>query len=375
MNAPLVTEGERRLAMLPGGCAKSTQGTRHLGVSVVICCHNSVKRLPATISHLAAQVVPPKLSWEVLIVDNASTDSTAETARECWPAGIAVELRVVREPRLGLTYARECAFREARFEIISFIDDDNWVCPQWVAAAFDVMSEHPEIGACGGFNEAVCDVPPPWWFEQFKGMLAISSDKWWRVGYLRGGETLIGAGMTIRRAAWDLVTETGYSLFVMGRQGKVLTSGEDHEICFALHLAGWRLWHDRRLRLQHFLPARRLNWRYVRGLYRGLGVSSTQLDAYYFLHSDQRPSWKNRLRRIWQWHFCAAAKTLLRNPWRLLTFWHSWEGDPVIANMEFQMGRLSGFLRDRSSYNARRRRVLELLLNLANRAAATGAAK
>ena len=52
------------------------------GVSVVICCHNSGKRLPETLRHLAAQVVEEGIPWEVVIVDNASTDgSSSEISR------------------------------------------------------------------------------------------------------------------------------------------------------------------------------------------------------------------------------------------------------------------------------------------------------
>lgn len=52
-----------------------------LGVSVVIPSYNGADRLPATLAHIAAQRVPPGLEWEVVLVDNASSDGTAEAAR------------------------------------------------------------------------------------------------------------------------------------------------------------------------------------------------------------------------------------------------------------------------------------------------------
>ena len=48
-----------------------------LGVSIVICCHNSAKLLPRTLEHLRAQEVDSTIPWEVIVVDNASTDNTA----------------------------------------------------------------------------------------------------------------------------------------------------------------------------------------------------------------------------------------------------------------------------------------------------------
>src|SRR5438552_1053990 len=121
----------------------------NLGVSVVVCCHNSAPRLTATLTHLAVQQVHGDLQWEVIVVDNASTDDTAGVAHDAWPRSLPI-LRVVHECALGLAHARSRGLSEARYEIVSFIDDDNWVDPDWVKVLADVMAQHPDIGACGG---------------------------------------------------------------------------------------------------------------------------------------------------------------------------------------------------------------------------------
>ena len=55
-------------------------------ISVVICCHNSAAVLPPTLMHLAAQIVDPSVQWEVVVIDNASTDDTVQVATRAWPA-------------------------------------------------------------------------------------------------------------------------------------------------------------------------------------------------------------------------------------------------------------------------------------------------
>ncbi|MGF2076073.1 glycosyltransferase, partial [Enterococcus casseliflavus] len=54
------------------------------GVSVVVCSHNGADRLPGTLAHLASQRVTRDLLWEVIVIDNASTDDTAGVARRHW---------------------------------------------------------------------------------------------------------------------------------------------------------------------------------------------------------------------------------------------------------------------------------------------------
>src|SRR5439155_12302864 len=83
------------------------------GISVVVCCYNSAQRLPATLGHLAAQEVHEGLDWEIIVVDNASTDETSRAAHAAWPAPPTcggypgAPLRVVFEPHAGLSNARQ----------------------------------------------------------------------------------------------------------------------------------------------------------------------------------------------------------------------------------------------------------------------------
>ncbi len=54
------------------------------GASVIVCCYNSAARLPHTLAHLAGQIVPEDFFWEIILVNNASTDNTVECATAIW---------------------------------------------------------------------------------------------------------------------------------------------------------------------------------------------------------------------------------------------------------------------------------------------------
>ena len=122
------------------------------GLSVIVCCHNGASRLPITLEHLKLQE-SPAAPWEVLIIDNASTDGTAELARCCWQNGPA-PLYVINESRVGVRYARERGFFEARYEFLGFVDDDNWVAHDWVRTAYEIISSDAGLGAVGSIRDA-----------------------------------------------------------------------------------------------------------------------------------------------------------------------------------------------------------------------------
>src|SRR5258705_808974 len=138
------------------------------GLTVAICSHNGSERLPQVLSHLGRQRIASKFQWEIIVIDTASSDDTSAVALNSWPENSDVPLRVIREPQLGLTFARYRAFDEARFDIVSFIDDDNWVCPEWVELALHIMANNQNVGACGGDIEAVQNDAAPDWFGGFK---------------------------------------------------------------------------------------------------------------------------------------------------------------------------------------------------------------
>jgi glycosyltransferase involved in cell wall biosynthesis len=257
-----------------------THSSETPGVSVVICCHNSATRLPATLRHLAAQKTPMDLPWEVVLVDNGSTDSTVATARSSWPTNLAAPLRVVNEPQLGLSHARLRGLREAKYPFISLVDDDNWIAPNWLTLMAEILSAHPEVAACGGDIEAAPEVQLPRWFDAQQRNYAVGKQGK-GAGYIADTPGyLFGAGLGIRRSAWEKLLANGFTQLAADRTGAASMGGGDLELCFALRLAGWKLYYDPRLKLRHFIPRERLRWTYLRRLYRGTGVVGVSLAPY-----------------------------------------------------------------------------------------------
>ena len=237
-----------------------------MGVSVVVCCYNSAGRLPETLRHLARQRVAASTGWEVIIVDNNSSDDTGAVARQCWQQYHAqVPLALVHEPVPGLSNARLKGFEAARYGFVLFCDDDNWLAEDYVQRACEIMIARPDVGALGGWAEAVAETALPAWFQTYYGIYAIG-----RQAPDSGPVAhLYGAGIVIRKSHWDLLRQAGYQPRLAGRTGKKMTSGEDTELCLTLRLADCTLWFDKQLRLRHFIPKERLTWKHVRKFFLG----------------------------------------------------------------------------------------------------------
>lgn len=308
------------------------------GISFIICCYNSSRRLPPTLVHLAAQNVSPKIKWEVIVVDNASTDDTALAALSIWEkSGGPAPMRIISEPRLGVGHARYRGIEEAKYEFISFIDDDNWVDPDYAQTGFDFMRHHPDVGACGSLNQAVSDVDFPWWFGSFHRSYAVGpqSEEPGDITLNRG--VLWSAGMMIRKSAMQALMDNGF-------RPKLFVRSEDYEMCLALRLAGWKLWYEPKLKLKHHLPSERLDWKYLRHLLRVVGASDLGLKPYYYANSRKKDNW--------QWLFLKTIINLLKNPIKLfVSAIRPCEGDSEVLEIYRSIGLLFALIRMRNKYN------------------------
>ena len=106
-------------------------------VTVAVCTRDRAEQLGECLAALAAIDYPARL-LDILIVDNAPSDDATRDLVADYPS-----MRYVREPRPGLDWARNCAVREARGDIVAYTDDDVSVDPGWVRAIATAFAEEP----------------------------------------------------------------------------------------------------------------------------------------------------------------------------------------------------------------------------------------
>lgn len=259
------------------------------GISVIICCHNSSSRLPETLRHLAKQKLAGSLSWEVLVIDNGSTDNTSLVAQQEWANyKLPVSIKIIREDKPGLSAARERGIKESGFEYLVFCDDDNWLQQDYVQNAWSVLNANPSIAAIGGTNYAVFEHnPPPDWFSYFAHGYAVGHQGSGELEILEGDKYIVGAGMSFRKSAYTTVKEKGFNFYLTDRIGKKVVGGGDVELCYLFKLAGFKIAFSNKLSLQHYMPAGRITKKYLVNMWRQYPQSFLVFEGYrYFLGSN-----------------------------------------------------------------------------------------
>lgn len=235
---------------------------KRLNISVIICCYNSACRLPETLKHLAFQELPPGFLWELIIVDNNSSDHTADIARDEWRKHeLDIPFKVIQEPKPGLSYARKAGIAAASFELLLFCDDDNWLAGDYLFMASKIMQQRPDTGVLGGFSEPVFESAAPDWFADFQHAYAVGKQLP-SSGLANSRRYLSGAGMVVRKSIFEALEAAGFEQLLTDRKGASLSSGGDSEICLVVLFLGFDLYYDERLKFYHFMPSNRLNWQY-----------------------------------------------------------------------------------------------------------------
>ncbi|MEO0540980.1 MAG: hormogonium polysaccharide biosynthesis glycosyltransferase HpsE [Cyanobacteria bacterium P01_A01_bin.105] len=243
-----------------------------LDFTVVIPTYNGARRLPAVLDCLCWQLGLSDLGWEVIVVDNNSTDATAEVVRRYqtdWPTGST--LRYVFEPRQGAGNARTCGIHAANSELVGFLDDDNLPGLTWVQAAYRFGQDNPRVGVYGSRIQGDFETTPPRHFERISSLLALTERGSGPIPYLPERKVLPpGAGLVVRRQAW--LDHVPHDLVMTQKIGQ-REAGEDLEVVLHIQKAGWEVWYNPHMRVAHRIPRQRLTRQYLVTLCRGIGLS------------------------------------------------------------------------------------------------------
>ena len=245
--------------------------------TVLICTYNRAALLGETLDSLALSRTN-RLSWDVIVVDNNSTDNTHDivTSRI---AGYPVPLRYLFESHQGKSNALNAGLMETGAAIVVFTDDDVQVSEGWLEAACRPLLDDPRIDYTGGPVLPVWEAPCPSWLDLER------SDLWGTLAILDYGSdpfifeqrkrVPLGANMAVRRTLIDRIGGFDPEL---GRRGRSLLGQEQAEFFCRSRAVGARGLYVPKMWLYHHVPARRLTRAYFREWWYWKGVSRARLE-------------------------------------------------------------------------------------------------
>lgn len=236
------------------------------GVTVLICTHNGAKSLPVTLQHLALQQVAAHLPWEIIMVNNASTDGCEKIAVDIWDKlDATIPFTIINEHRPGKDNAIDLGLNSAKYSCVIICDDDNWLNDNYVQNAFDIIEQNPEVGMLGGKSIPEFEINPPKWFERHKVYYAVGEQAKYNgevKHYWPNYRFIWGAGSVINIDAYNFLQTNGFRRILTASERPKVARSEDLELCFAIWLAGYKIWYSDKLVFKHHISAEKLKWSY-----------------------------------------------------------------------------------------------------------------
>lgn len=228
-----------------------------LQATVVICTYDRAGFLLGALESLLAQEDVDPDAFEILVVDNNCSDDTAARVRELAARTAAPAIRLVHEPAQGLSHARNRGYREARAELVAYLDDDATACPGWLAAGLEAMRAASPLAVGGPVTPVFAGPRPAWFRERYEAFEPAAA-----AGFLPPGRFLLGGNLLVRR---KVLAKLGGFSPRLGLQGAKLVLGEEVDLFLRLerrHGSG-RLYYAPGMRIEHHVAPHKLTLRYI----------------------------------------------------------------------------------------------------------------
>lgn len=245
-------------------------GQQQPQLTVIICTHNRHAFLERCLGSLTRQSCGPD-RFEVLIVDNASSDATSEVSASFLREN--ANFRYHMEAKLGLARARNAGLERTTAPLVAFTDDDAVPAHDWVErmlARFENLSN--DIVLLAGEIEPVWETERPEWLTD-NLLRPLSAHLGWDTvaRILRNTEWVCEVNCCYRT---EIIKRYGGFPEALGRKGDLLLSGENY-VNDQIFADGYRAFFDPEILVKHFIPAERVTktWFMRRSFWQGVTAS------------------------------------------------------------------------------------------------------
>ena len=241
-------------------------------ISLIVCTYNRDKYIYSCLQKIADNGYPTQ-DYEILLVNNNSTDNTEQLCRKFGSDYPQVQFRYFNETNQGLSYARNRGIAEAAGNWLVFLDDDAMLHPGYLTNLKTHLDQYPDAGAFGGHITPEFESgETPHWLCKWTMSWVSAIDMGKKVSLFKGGKYPIGANMGFSRLT---IQKCGLFNTALGRTGNNLMGGEEKDIFNRLKAAGIPIYYFPDVAVDHVIPPRRTTVEFIERL--GSGIGSSEL--------------------------------------------------------------------------------------------------
>ena len=239
-------------------------------ISVIICTYNRDKYIGQLLDSLAKNDYSEK-NYEIILVDNNCTDNTRSICEEFAIKNANINFCYVEEHEQGLSAARNKGIKEAKGDIIIYVDDDAIVDPDYIRSYAEHFHSNPETMAAGGPIEPLYETKEPSWMSPYtKALLTAWMNYGDKVRKYPNGRFPGGGNAAYRKSVFDKV---GLFNTELGRKGSALLASEEKDIFDKMHQLGMQVLYLPSPVLHHIIPQTKLEEPYFNRLTLQIGRS------------------------------------------------------------------------------------------------------
>ena len=239
-------------------------------LSLIIATYNRAQSLLRTLRSVVSQSAAPEL-WECIVVNNNSTDNTAEVFARFTAENQGFDLKMVTETKQGLSNARNAGITASKGEYVAIVDDDETLESSYIESYIEFFDFFPTAMAAGGAVRAEYESHRPRWMSHYtERMIANPIDLDVVVTLFPSSRVPAGGNMAFRREIFDRV---GLFNPRLGRNGQSLIGGEENDLFARLRAAGELLYFVPNAAIYHHIPDAKLTDEYFDRLSYNVGRS------------------------------------------------------------------------------------------------------
>lgn len=239
-------------------------------LSLIVCTYNRDKYLYGALQCIAENSFPKK-AYEIILVNNMSTDNTEAECKRFENDYPNVDFRYFVETCQGLSFARNRGIMASRGEVLVFLDDDSYIQEGYLNNLQKQLEAHPNVDAFGGKILPIFESgEAPKWLSKWNYSWVSAIDMGDKVCPFNGKAFPIGANMGIRK---KMLSEIGLFNTQLGRSKKNLMGGEEKDLFERIRNHGGSIYYFPDVVVHHVIPPTRTTKEYIMRMGEGVGKS------------------------------------------------------------------------------------------------------